>query len=92
MDERNDYNSIPMQNTQTAVEWLVKQLNQKIDFIPMDKWDEIKDIVQQAKQMEKEQIKKANMDGYIEGCTYLSFDHRPKTTEEYYNQTYNKNK
>ena len=41
---------------------------------------------------EKEQIKKANMDGYKEGCTYLSFDHRPKTTEEYYNQTYNQNK
>jgi hypothetical protein len=38
---------------------------------------------------EKEQIKKANMDGYKEGCTYHSFDHRPKTTEEYYNQTYN---
>lgn len=37
---------------------------------------------------EKEQIKKANMDGYKEGCTYLSFDHRPKTTEEYYNRTY----
>ena len=41
---------------------------------------------------EKEQIKKANMDGYKEGCTYHSFDHRPKTTEEYYNQTYNQNK
>jgi len=38
---------------------------------------------------EKEQIMKANMDGYKEGCTYHSFDHRPKTTEQYYNQTYN---
>jgi hypothetical protein len=38
---------------QTAVEWLVKELNQKIDFIPMDKWDMIRDIVQQAKEMEK---------------------------------------
>ena len=42
---------------QTAVEWLVIELNQKIDFIPMDKWDVIRDIVQQAKAMEKENIK-----------------------------------
>jgi hypothetical protein len=38
---------------------------------------------------EKEQIMKANMDGYKEGCTFHSFGHRPLTTEEYYNQTYN---
>jgi len=43
----------------TAVEWLVKQLNEKIDFIPLDKWDMIRDIVHQAKAMEKEQIKSA---------------------------------
>jgi len=41
---------------QTAVEWLVNELNQKIDFIPIHKWDEIRDIIQQAKAMEKEQI------------------------------------
>jgi hypothetical protein len=38
---------------------------------------------------EKEQIMKANMDGYKEGCTFHSFGHRPLTTEQYYNQTYN---
>jgi hypothetical protein len=48
---------------QTAVEWLVSELNQKIDFIPMDKWDMIKDIVQQAKEMEKEQIENAWIEG-----------------------------
>ena len=37
---------------------------------------------------EKEQIKIANMDGYIEGCTYHSFDHRRKSAEQYYNETY----
>ena len=42
-------------------------------------------------QDEKEQIQKANMDGYKEGCTYHSFDHRPKTTEQYYNETYKQN-
>jgi hypothetical protein len=41
---------------------------------------------------EKEQIMKANMDGYKEGCTFHSFGHRPVTTEEYYRQTYNQNK
>ena len=39
---------------QTAAEWLVSELNQKIDFIPMDKWDMIRDIVEQAKEMEKQ--------------------------------------
>ena len=38
---------------------------------------------------EKEQIKKANLDGYKEGCTYHSFDHKPITSEQYYKQTYN---
>jgi hypothetical protein len=41
---------------------------------------------------EKQQIMKANMDGYKEGCTFHSFGHRPLTTEEYYRQTYNQNK
>jgi hypothetical protein len=40
---------------QTAVGWLVKELNQKIDFIPLGKWDMIRDIIEQAKEMEKEQ-------------------------------------
>jgi hypothetical protein len=39
----------------TAVEWLIKELNQKIDFIPMNKWDEIRDLIQQALEMEKQQ-------------------------------------
>jgi hypothetical protein len=56
-----------MENKLTAVEWLVNELNQKIDFIPMDKWDMIRDIVQQAKAMEKEQITDAYDYGYTEG-------------------------
>jgi hypothetical protein len=50
-----------------------------------------KKLILAAKEIEKEQIKKANLDGYKEGCTYHSFDHRPITSEEYYNQTYNQN-
>ena len=65
------------ENKQTAVEWLVKELNQKIDFIPMDKWDMIRDIVEQAKAMEKEQIVRA-------------FGYEEIDGEQYYNETYNK--
>ena len=66
---------------QTAVEWLIEELNQKIDFIPMDKWDMIRDIVQQAKEMEKEQI--------IDACNYGDFE---ELGEQYYNETYGGNK
>jgi hypothetical protein len=54
--------------------------------------DESLEMFDKALEKEKEQIKKANLDGYKEGCTYHSFDHRPITSEEYYNQTYNQNK
>ena len=71
---------------QTAVELLVKELNKIIDFIPMDKWDEIRDIVQQAKEMEKEQIINAHGDEQ----SYLQDDGiwiRLSGTE-YYNETF----
>lgn len=72
-----------METKQTAVEWLVTELNQKVDFIPMDKWDEIRELVQQAKQMEKEQIVNAWKDA--EG--YNDTD-STKHAENYYNKTY----
>ena len=65
---------------QTAVEWLIKQLNEKIDFIPMRKWDEIRDMVQQAKAMQKEQIKTAYWDGHQDALSM--------TPTEYFNETY----
>jgi hypothetical protein len=72
-----------MENKQTAVEWLVNELNQKIDFIPMDKWDIIRDIVQQALAMEKEQIIDAwkNAEGYNDLTN-------ENLAEQYYNETY----
>jgi hypothetical protein len=62
---------------QTAVEWLVNELNQKIDFIPMDKWDMIRDIVQQAKEIEREQI----INAYDSGTFFLE-------GEDYYKNNY----
>lgn len=61
---------------QTATEWLFEQL-----------WDEPRDkftwyaILSKAKQMEKEQI----MDAFLEGKVNYSKD----WSEEYYNKTYN---
>ena len=40
---------------QTAVEWLVKKLNQEIDYIPLNKWDVISDKIQEALAMERHQ-------------------------------------
>ena len=69
---------------QTAVEWLVKQLNQKIDFIPLDKWDMIRDIVLQAKEMEKQQI--------IDACNQIEVIGLDNELpgKKYYNKTFNK--
>ena len=71
---------------QTAVKLLVKELNKMIDFIPMDKWDKIRDIVQQAKEMEKQQIKDAHLIGLI---TSMEME-ATKQAEEYYNETFKK--
>jgi hypothetical protein len=72
-----------MQELEEKLKDNLKQIVLNADYELMDK------LFIQALEKEKEQIMKANMDGYKEGCTYHSFDHRPKTTEEYYNQTYN---
>ena len=48
---------------QSSVEWLIKELNDNIDFIPMSKWDEIRDIVQKAKAMHKEEMKEMYLKG-----------------------------
>lgn len=44
-----------METKQTAVKWLVTELNQEINYIPITQWDRIRDLVQRAKAMEREQ-------------------------------------
>jgi hypothetical protein len=66
----------------TAVEFLFKKLNDKIGYIPINKWDELREIVQQAKEMEKQQI----MEAYDYGQAIPPFDY----AEKYYNETYKK--
>jgi hypothetical protein len=80
MDERNDYNSIPMQHKTTAMQELIFELK-LIDAYPM-----ITLVLRMATDLldkEKEQI----IDAYIEG--YTSWDSE-MTSLEYYTKTYKK--
>jgi hypothetical protein len=67
---------------QTAVEWLIQELKEN-NLLTFDEW---KDIFQQAKEMEKEQI----IDSFGVGCqvesTRLIGYH--KMAEQYYNETF----
>ena len=68
----------------TAVEWLMQQLP------TIDKYDPYyQDLFTQAKEMEKEQIEKANKCGFKDGYLYANgkewkFD----TPDQYYNETF----
>ena len=64
-----------MYNNPTAVEWLINKVEDHFCLLPVD-------LIEQAKAMEKEQIK----DAYDEGDIQLV------NAEQYYNQTYNQNK
>ena len=70
---------------QSSIEWLVTELNQMIDYIPMNKWDAIADIIQKAKQMHKEEIIEAFI-GH-DSDTEENID----VAEQYYQETYGGN-
>ena len=81
-------------NKQTAVEWLIEELNKSTSltsFVPECDEDykrEILGIIQQAKEMEKEQIMDAwdnGNDNEIRGGKY-----RRIIREKYYNEEYGK--
>jgi hypothetical protein len=62
---------------QTAVEWLVKQLEGVYES------DYLNKLVEQAKEMEKEQIIKAHTNGWNKGI-----QNELITSQEYYKETY----
>ena len=64
---------------QTAVEWLAEFLKDRYSLINSEA------IFQHAKEMEKQQI----MDAYEDGCCYWDSE---KSSEQYYNQTFNTEK
>ena len=77
--------------SQTAVSWLVHQIG---PFLEMDKEEAIK-VIEQAKAMEKEQIKNAMMHTFAQqntlpyGMEYLlKRDGMLEDCETYYNKTY----
>jgi hypothetical protein len=79
-------------NKQSSVDWLVKELNQKIDFIPMNKWDEIKEVIDQAKAMHKHEIMAAYDTGNQNQYDKINFeDYLNVDEEQYYNETYGGN-
>jgi 3-mercaptopyruvate sulfurtransferase SseA len=63
---------------ETAVEWLVENL------IPKPNWVQRK-VIEQAKEMEKEQIKEANLFGWREALDESVFS---LDTDKYYNETF----
>jgi len=64
-------------NKETAVEWFVKELFKKIDYIQVDP-----KLIEQAIAMEKEQI----MNAYLEGES--DADHYEDSASRFYNETY----
>jgi len=72
---------------QTAVEWLFDKITQNQEI----RWrgTQYRDLFEQAKQMEKEQILEAYNDGAIMSYT-LSFKEPFVKGEQYYNETYGK--
>lgn len=71
----------PMQNKQTAVEWLASKLGEHII------WEEkIIDLVEQAKQMEWQQIRDAYGQGTADEAGEII--DATKSAEQYYNKKY----
>jgi hypothetical protein len=69
---------------QTAVEWLIEQWPILESQIP-------ERILEQAKEMEKEQIIEACNEWFTEGCRYATGFEQTlwQDEEDYYNQTFN---
>jgi hypothetical protein len=76
----------------TAVEWLIEQWPILESQLPPQ-------LIEQAKEMEKEQIEKAYVDGFCKSCEgwngedgiedFKNINNEIKT-EQYYNETYKK--
>jgi hypothetical protein len=72
---------------QTAVEWLFKEICKYHILQPML----LKNVIEQAKEMEKEQIINARENGKWEITKCINDpNYTFSTSEQYYNETYNK--
>ena len=73
-----------MEIKQTALEWLILEINEHNGFIFTMHYDE---LFKQAKAMEKEQIEKAYESGCIGEMWELNFTH---SANQYYEKNYGK--
>jgi hypothetical protein len=74
------------QNKQTAVEWLSEQFDSIVELYP-SQFEKVNRAIEQAKEMEKEQMMKA----HISAGARLE-DISIEAAEDYYNETYGGNK
>ncbi len=74
---------------QTAVEWLVKELESygNTQFCKIE-WEQLDLLIEQAKAMEKEQIIEAYLKNHLQGCWMKNTPE--EYAEQYYNETFNK--
>ena len=67
---------------QTAVEWLHMKLDVYFELFPSE-WQKLNQIIEEAKAMEKEQIKEGYIMALLDGDAMIRRD-----AEDYYNETY----
>lgn len=76
-----------MEKKQTAVEWLEDRLDNLLELYASE-WDKVSNVINQAKEMEKEQI----VNAYRIGKTEVNIPPEKLTTGQhttaYYNKTY----
>jgi hypothetical protein len=75
-----------MENKQTAVEWLINEYFGGIENVTPN----FRYHIEQAKQMEKEQIMNACGIGFNDGQAYMDGKPKFQSAEQYYNKTYGK--
>ena len=76
---------------ETAVEWLIKQLgeNQLNGLYVINTLEDVKNVFEKAKEMEKEQIRDAFNAGDLDSDTYfIPFLKESDESENYYNKTF----
>jgi hypothetical protein len=80
-----------MEKNKTAVEWLIVELNSELNYIPITQWDRIRDLIQRAKEMDKEQKKDAWVDGnHTQRC--IANKEVDECFDNYYTEVYGSNK
>ena len=85
-----------MSNKQTAVEWLINELSKTRDYQRVinqvnQGTTYIRDVIEESKAMEKQQIMDADAAGFRDGCLWSEGEEIYfKSPEHYYEYTYGK--